>query len=242
MPYEPRWETLAHALARIVRSGVDAAVARAQIASAIADRELVVRAVIDASDREAGGQIFREGHLGVPERLTARDFNWLLSQPIVDWETGPGFVERRYFGGSDWRRRRIGVLEVYVPDIDRIWFGDSKRSGNQGAGDTGGDPGQAPSTTGAEHCSDSTDVPLPDDELAAGRKAERETQREGPRQRLQAALVALHRSGKDIRQMQRGSLHRLVLDETGIKEFGGSRSTFDRAFAAALADIELGKS
>jgi hypothetical protein len=142
MAYSPLWMSLALTRDRIVgRSGIGQHEAEEQLACAIGDRAVEVRGVIDKSDREMGGQIFRGDNLAVPDRPTAEDIDWSLSRPKVDWETGfSGSIERRYFGSSDWRRRPIAVVEVYLPDVDRIW--PDRNCVSQASGDVGGAPNQ----------------------------------------------------------------------------------------------------
>jgi hypothetical protein len=260
MAYKPRWETLAHALDRIFASGIDASEAKEQLANAIGDGEVRSRAIIDDSDREAGGQIFQEGNLGVPERLTTKDFDWSRSRPNVDWETGSGFVARRYFGGTDWRRRPIAVLEVYVEDVDRIWFGagDRRAPGGQAeamanqviqvatmnismrGADKGADRSRVrdetkesnDATEGGTRRSNLADT----DALTAQRilKSNKTSTKTSPVKQMLGALLELRDQSTDIGSIHRKELYRLVLNNTGIKGIGDSYRTFERALNEAL--------
>jgi hypothetical protein len=205
-------------LERIVLGGIDRPTAKKQLAKAIADRAVAVRAVIDRSERNGGGAVFSGEHLEVPKWLTTDDFDWPNSRPVVDWNTGPGEVARRYFINADWRRRRIKVLEVYLPDADGIWFSTTARAGQQG--EPQAKTRAAPAESEAKAPS-SVKVRIP-----------------GPRARIRDELVKLHRNGTDIQQAPRGELHRKALSLAGIDQLGASRSTFDRALAAACKIIE----
>jgi hypothetical protein len=237
MAYTSHWEALAHALRRIIQSGIAKSDAMKQLAYAIADREVAVRVAIDVSARDMGGEVLSGGNLEVPERLSAEDFDWHVSRPTSGWATGPN-LPQSYFATWDWSVRPIAAIEVYTADIDRLWCSPSDQSASLTNRKAEAKLNQA--SRASSKASRLAPVAGTADEVGTGPKSEPVTQRGSPRQRLRDALLALQRSGNDIKQMHRGELHKLVLDKTSIKDFGSSRSTFDRALADALGVIGAG--
>jgi len=75
---------------------------------------------VDAADRDYGGAELRAGNFVVPPRLGPGDFDWTGSRPLQAWDCGPTRPES-YFDDRPWKPRGITLIELYVPDILRIW-------------------------------------------------------------------------------------------------------------------------
>jgi len=222
MAYQPQWVSLSQALQWVVESGAFEQSAQTQIANAIADRELHVRVVIQSSARTMAGCVFKGKNLEVPERLSARDFDWTQSVPKEDWATGPTQVES-YWANWSWAIRPIALIEVSNRDLERIWANSKE--------------GQKVSVGGLSAPRDPNSPASNDDKIAQFQPGST-IRRRGPQQKLLAVLLELHHGGKDIRHIHRDVLHRCVLKKAEIQGFGVSRSTFNRALTKALNSIE----
>lgn len=121
MPYVQKWQPLAGALKRIMDSGVPEGQAKIEICCAVADKEIETRVIVDAADRDYAGAMLQGGNLMVPPRLGPGDFDWTRSRPFKAWSCGPIRPES-YFDDRPWKRRSITLIELYVPDILRIWL------------------------------------------------------------------------------------------------------------------------
>jgi hypothetical protein len=60
--YTPDWEVLAHALKRVVESGVAESQAKIQICQAIADRKIGIRSLMEKAAPDVGGRILLGGN------------------------------------------------------------------------------------------------------------------------------------------------------------------------------------
>ena len=117
MPYYPDWVLLADSLKRVVAVGTQEQVAKADICSAVADRKIAVRVLVDTSDRDVGGQTFSALNVEVPPYLKPEDLDWARSRPLAPWPIGPHSVVEDYLPTWSWRPRKIALLELSRADV-----------------------------------------------------------------------------------------------------------------------------
>jgi hypothetical protein len=136
--YTPDWELLAHALKRVVASGVarsqdkTEAQAKTEICQAIADRKIGIRVLMQKAALDVGGKILVGGNVEVPPRLDPVDFDWDKSRPFKPWNTGPddGIPAERYFATWPWKPRSIEWIELSTADVVEILCGGGAAANN----------------------------------------------------------------------------------------------------------------
>ena len=136
LAYSPLWEPLSSAVARIVLSGLAEPSAKSELASAIAERQVAIRVMVQSADPDVGSQVLGSGSVSAPKDLTDRDMDWSSSRPSAAWQTGPSTAE-----GSKptwrWTPRPIEWVEVSTDDVTRIWCADGERFARRAAAQAG---------------------------------------------------------------------------------------------------------
>jgi hypothetical protein len=126
--YLPEWEPLANALAQVVKSSVSEQQAKSDICNAVADRKIAVRVVVDKRHQLDGNRTFSGGNVGVPPRLSATDFDWTESRPLMPWPIGP-MPGQHYAWVRGWEDRPISLIELSTADVRDVLSNNAKTSG-----------------------------------------------------------------------------------------------------------------
>jgi hypothetical protein len=140
LAYIPVWETLAHALRRLIAAGSTESGAKRDLCDAIADRAISVQLVLAADARLNQPELAVSiAHFDVPERINPRDIDWKRSRPIKPWPlTARPLSEPITVHGSRVAHllgRTIETIKVRSSDVSRI-FGPATLVGSKPAQDS----------------------------------------------------------------------------------------------------------